>query len=293
MEDEACLPVGWAASPISQHNSQAGFGSPAKTGWDENEDPAEFRIEARWAAKQAQAAGASADAASPLAAGGESELRERSAGPAHPDGDLASAWAACEDLQRQLRQREEQLGCALDALDEAARGAAPGSTAFGGGGGALVSAQQETAGQQLSRFLKEQLALRDEELEAARRAAADAAGLAAALDGARAEAHALREENAALEAELAEAHQQARESGADAEEARLELAAVRAAAAEEAEGLRRQVWALEARVSLVDYAATPGEGREGGPSSASVAWRVGGTPWVSSQWLPLPFYMDS
>ena len=269
MEEEACLPVGWAASP--KHNSQAGFGSPAKAGWDENEDPDEFRIEAKWDAKQAQAAGAAADeagfllpAASPggsrsLAASGE--LRERSAGP---DGDLASAWAACEDLQRQLRRREEQLGYALDALDEAACGAAHGG---GGGGTALVAAQQETAGQQLARFLKEQLALRDEELEAARRGAAEAAaqaagaaGLAAALDGARAEAHALREENAALEAELAEARQLARESGCAAEEARRELAAARLQAEEEAGALRRQVWALEARVSLADYGATPGEG---------------------------------
>lgn len=113
--------------------------------------------------------------------------------------DVVAAWAKVEALREELRRKDDELSTALEALSTAQACAdSPRATA----------AHHETAGQQLARFLKDQLAARDAQLEAAaadaaaaRREAAERAAALAASNAARRELEAaLQEAQAALQA---------------------------------------------------------------------------------------------
>ncbi len=113
--------------------------------------------------------------------------------------DVVAAWAQVEALREELRRKDGELSDALGALAAAPMCAeSPRSAA----------AHRETAGQQLARFLKDQLAARDAQLEAAametaaaRRKASEHAAALAASEAARRELEAaLVEAQAALTA---------------------------------------------------------------------------------------------
>lgn len=71
--------------------------------------------------------------------------------------DVVAAWQEVEALHQELRRKDGELAAAMEALAAA--------QAFGESPGAAAR-HHETAGQQLARFLKDQLAARDAQLEA-------------------------------------------------------------------------------------------------------------------------------
>ena len=111
--------------------------------------------------------------------------------------DVVAAWEEVEALRQELRHKDAELGSALEALAAAQQyGESP----------RAVQRHQETAGQQLARFLKDQLALRDRQLAGAQAQAADLRQQLAASEqrqgAAEAEAEGLRRQQAGLEQEL-------------------------------------------------------------------------------------------
>lgn len=144
-----------------------------------------------------------------------------------------AAWEEVESVRQALRLKDAELASALEALAAA--------QAFGESPGA-VQRHSETAGQQLARFLKDQLAMRDGQLAAAQ---AEAAELRAALADS-------EERRAQLEAALAEAQ-------ADANYARLETEEARRDAAAQLAAMRSELWAAEARANLAAYGTPEGE----------------------------------
>lgn len=91
-------------------------------------------------------------------------LIRRLASEVAADADVVAAWEEAEALRQQLRLKDAELQTALEALAAAqAFGESPRS----------VQRHQETAGQQLARFLKDQLSMRDGQLVAAQEEAAE------------------------------------------------------------------------------------------------------------------------
>ena len=227
----------------------------------------------------------SSPASSSGAAGSGRELdlaRSPSAGAAQPPAVLEAAWQQCEVLQRQLQERDAQLQQVFEVLEAVQHDQSlrelPSPSAAGGSLQPLAAGQQETAGQQLARFLKEQLESRDDE---ARRAQAEAERLRQVLEGAQAELDGSRAECGALRQSLAAAGAEAQEARAEAAELREQNIALQqqvqrvegeadstAQAQLEAEGqvrrLQRELWALEAHANLAAYGTpAPGEAQEG------------------------------
>lgn len=159
-------------------------------------------------------------------------IRRLASDVAH-SSDVVAAWEEVEALRQALRLKDAELASALEALAVA--------QAFGESPGA-VQRHSETAGQQLARFLKDQLAMRDGQLEAAQ---AEAAELRAALADS-------EERRSQLEAALAEAQ-------ADANYARLETEEARRDAAAQLAAMRSELWAAEARANLAAYGTPEGE----------------------------------
>lgn len=174
-------------------------------------------------------------------------IRRLASDVAH-SSDVVAAWEEVESLRQALRLKDAELASALEALAAA--------QAFGESPGA-VQRHSETAGQQLARFLKDQLAMRDGQLAAAQ---AEAAELRAALADS-------EERRAQLEAALSEAQADAGYARLEAEEARQDAAAQLAA-------MRSELWAAEARANLAAY-GTP-EGEELGVASCSAVCFGGG-----------------
>lgn len=90
--------------------------------------------------------------------GVDSLLIRRLASDVRRGSDVVAAWSEVDALRAELRRKDEELAAALEALEAAQR--------YGESPGALQR-HAETAGQQLARFLKDQLAMRDDQLEAA------------------------------------------------------------------------------------------------------------------------------
>lgn len=150
--------------------------------------------------------------------------------------DVVSAWEQVETLRGQLRQKDAELAGALEALEAAQQQQLV--LHDGAGAGALQHRPAEaaaprppSAGQQLAQFLKDQLAERDSELEAAHRqvAAAQQQLLVRAREQAATEAAAAAAVHRAQQAEAAAQHLEARLEAADHDRATLEqeLAATR------------------------------------------------------------------
>lgn len=175
-------------------------------------------------------------------------IRRLASDVAH-SSDVVAAWEEVESLRQALRLKDAELASALEALAAA--------QAFGESPGA-VQRHSETAGQQLARFLKDQLAMRDGQLAAAQ---AEAAELRAALADS-------EERRIQLEAALSEAQADARYARLEAEEARRDAAAQLAA-------MRSELWAAEARANLAAYGTPEGEGLAVASCSAVCSGGIG------------------
>lgn len=194
-------------------------------------------------------------------------LIRRLASDVAADADVVAAWEQAEALRQQLRHKDADLQSALEALAAAQAGGSIPS---------FMVQHQESGGQQLARFLKDQLAMRDEELAAAQdeaarlrqqlsrcdeELAASKQGVEltqAAVADAQAEAAMLRGQQAVLQQELAAAKSRAEEEAEAANYVRLETEEARREAAAQVQQLRSELWALEARANLASY-GTPGD----------------------------------
>lgn len=103
-------------------------------------------------------------AAEPDASSGvDTLLIRRLASDVQRGSDVVAAWGEVELLRGELRRKDDELATALEALAAAQQ--------YGESPGALQR-HSETAGQQLARFLKDQLAMRDDQLAATQAEAA-------------------------------------------------------------------------------------------------------------------------
>lgn len=129
----------------------------------------------------------------------DTQLIQRLASDVAAADDVVAAWEQVEALRRELRHKDAELASALEALAAAQAAESPGT----------LARHRETAGQQLARFLKDQLAARDAQLAAAAADAAAARGDAEqrgdALAASEAARRQLEERCTQLEAELLEA----------------------------------------------------------------------------------------
>lgn len=163
--------------------------------------PEEPRTAAADGSTPAGAVGSSSGSGSSPCPPVDTVLIRRLASDVAATDDVVAAWQQVEELRGELRRKDAELAAALEALAAA--------QAFGESPRA-VALHRETAGQQLSRFLKDQLAARDEQLAIAQADAAaavqEAEQLGAALAASQAECSDLRAQLGAAHAELHDAH---------------------------------------------------------------------------------------